>query len=315
MKDFHVYSPVEAITANLRECAERRDAVAEQTLAHLCELADELSATDDLPTLLSSLPDHRPATLTERPSEERILPPDRFSAPVMSVMLCRELSRRVFDEKPFPTACFFLDPEDDTADVENAANRVIYHKSSYTDEAFLCFSKALGQAHAAYAHGFPACCEAVYNGEADFCILPVESSAEGPLNAFTRLIMRYDLKIAASCDVYSGAAARSTRFALLRKRILPLFAPADNDCYFECALPQADPAEITGILFAAELCGLRLYRTITLPSLETQTQLESHFVFRTNGADLHSFLFYLAMETPHYTPIGYYPHLTQKGIH
>ena len=315
MKDFHVYSPVEVITENLRECAERRDAISEQTLAHLCDLADELCATDDLQALLSSLPDHRPATLTARAPQEKILSMDRFSSPAQSVMLCRELSRRVFDEKPFPTAYFFLDPDADPTDTASVTNRVIYHKSSYTDEAFLCFSKELGQAQASYANGFPACCEAVYNGEAEYCILPVESSSEGLLNAFTSLILRYDLKITASCDVYSGAAARSTRFALLRKRILPLLKLKNHECYFECALPQAEPLEIAGILLAAELCGLRLCRTITLPTPEASEQAESHFMFRTNDADLHSFLFYLAMETPHYTPIGYYPHLTQKGNH
>ena len=306
MKDFHVYSPTDIITSNLREVTERFGALREQEWAHLCELAEELAQAESLEELLSALPDHRPPAATEADSNPLL----RGYASMQSVRLCKALATRLTEQKPFPLGAFFADGEPLSAD---ASQRIIYQKSSYTDEAYLVFSTLLPGAQAFYAHSFHASCEAVYNGECEYCILPVENSVEGELSAFSRLIDRYELKIAASCEILGNATARSTRFALLRRRMLPIMEATDATYFFECAIPQGYPPQVADLLTAAKACGLRLYRINSLPQSNADATFAAHPCFLTASADLHAFLLYLAMEAPHYTPIGLYPHLKPKG--
>lgn len=307
MKDFHVYSPTDIIAANLRESAERRDALREQEWAHLCELAAEIAQEESLPELLSSLPDHRPSTVSDASASPRW----RMHATEQSVRLCMALSNQLTKQKSFPVSALLSDAEPSDTD---APARIIYQKSSYTDEAYLALSSLLSHPQASYAHSFHASCEAVYNGECEYCILPVENSVEGELGTFSRLIDRYELKIAATCEIVGNATARSTRFALLRKKLLPIIEAPDAAYFFECTLPQGHSPEVSELLAAAQMCGLRLYRINSLPQLSPDAAFAAHPCFLTTDADLRSFLLYLSMEAPHYTPIGLYPHLTRKGI-
>ena len=295
MDSFHVYSPTDIIAANLHETAERMGALREQEWAHLCELAEELTQEKSFSALLSSLPDHR---LSHG-----------------SVRLCQALAARLTAQKPFPIGAFFADGEG-AAEASSDASRVIYQKSSYTDEAYLSLSTLLESPQAHYAHSFHASCEAVFNGEYEYCILPVESAAEGELGTFSRLIEQYDLKIAASCEIYAGASARTTRFSLLRRKLLPITDATDATYFFECSLPLGSSPDVAEFLSAAQACGLALYRINTLPQIgaEASASLSTHAAFMTDNADLRAFLLYLAMEAPHYTPIGFYPHLTKKGL-
>lgn len=300
MKDFHVYSPTDIIDANLREIAERFSDLFEQEWAHLCELAEEIAHTEAITELFDSLPDYRPPT-----AESAIAAPMKgLLATVQSVRLCKALANRI----DFPIDAFFADTEAEASDTA----RIIYQKSSYTDEAFLLFSTLLQNPQASYAHSFHASCEAVYNGEYDYCILPVENSAEGELSTFSRLIDRYGLKIAASCEIVGNATSRATRFTLLRRKMLPLISSPGSPCYFECTLPQGSRPNVTDLLSAAEMCGLQLYRINSLPT-DAASTFSAHPIFLTDHAELRAFLLYLTMEAPHYTPIGLYPHVTKKG--
>ena len=293
MDSFRVYSPTDIIAANLRESAERTEALREQEWAHLCELAEELTQEKSFSSLLSSLPDHR--------------------LPHGSVRLCQAIAAKLSAQKSFPVGAFFADAEALTEDSPDA-NRIIYQKSGYTDEAYLSLSTLLENPQAHYAHSFHASCEAVYNGEYEYCILPVESTAEGELGTFSRLIERYDLKIAASCEIYAGASARTTRFSLLRRKLLPITDAPGATYFFECSLPLGSSPTVSEFLGAAQTCGLELYRINTLPQFGSEPSLAAHAVFVTDNAELRAFLLYLAMEAPHYTPIGFYPHLTKKGL-
>ncbi|MBQ9773681.1 MAG: hypothetical protein IJW30_03365 [Clostridia bacterium] len=314
MQDFHVYSPTEIIAANLREGAERFDALHVQELAHLRELATQILSTVPLSELLQALPDHRPPAASPTQDAQALAPALSarlcgLHATHRSVMLALMLSHLLRQDKALPTGMFFTDTE---TVLPEASHKIIYQKSSYTDEAYLTLSSLLTNPQAVYAHSFPASCEAVYNGACEYCILPIENAVEGQLNAFARLIDRYELKIAATCEIPESSAARSTRFALLRRRMLPIIELAHTEYRFACMLPQGSSPDVCDLLLAARLCGLHPDRLSSLPSNEGQ--LSAQLTFFTQDADLHAFLLYLAMEAPHYTPIGYYPHLKQKGI-
>ena len=314
MRDFDVYSPEDIIAKNLAECEQRKSLVQEQELAHLYELAAEIAQTRELSELLTSLPDHRPSLL---PSEHRAIKvPDLLHSSQSrqqthtKAMLCLALHHTLSQERAIPVGAYFSDAEEPTP---TAYQRIVYQRSGYTDAAYLQLSALLSEPRAAYSHSFLSACEEVYNGHCEYCILPLENSTEGQLGSFSRLIERYDLKIAATCDIVGNDTGRVTRFALLHKHILPLFHLGGTEAFFECSLPLGNNPDVTDVLYAAQLCGMRLYRIDSQPRQGGDTQFSVHLSFRIANADLQAFLLYLAMEVPHYTPIGLYPHLQTKG--
>ena len=315
MNDFRVYSPEDIIAANLKENSERMDLLGEQALAHLCELAEEIATIEDLPELLASLPDHKPPSF----SPDASIPARNRSTvdalhqshrAIKSALLCRELRARLEKTRSLAPEHLLPDAEEIR---DEGRGRIVYQKNAYTDSAYLCFSARLDAPRASYAHSFLSACEEVYNGLCEYCILPIENSAEGQLMSFARLTERYELKIAATCDVVGNDTGRVTRFALFRRSLLPHLCRGDGTEYFECALPQDGTPDVSDVLQAARFYGLRLSRIGTSPATDDSTAASVRLSFFTEGADLPSFLLYLAMEAPHYTPIGFYPHLSQKG--
>lgn len=311
MKDFQSYSPESAIEENLRESALRMEMLSEQELSHLREFAEEITADcAEYPDWIASLPDNilPAAELLSKPLRQNTSPllgMRPLHRVWQSVCLCAEIKRILSDKDLLSPRFFFSEMTDEPS---KATCRVAYQRNSYSDSAYLQFSKILQDPRVSYSHSFLAACEDVYNGVCEYCILPVESSAEGQLNSFSRLIERFDLKIAATCEVMAGNdAAKITRFALL-SRTLTISLQKGKDTFFEFSAPLGGIPSEASILCAAELCGLRLYRLDSLPSSEPH-HFSTHYLFRTGDADLYTFLLYLAMEAPHYDMIGIYCHL------
>lgn len=318
MADFRTYSPEDVINANLQESAIRFDSVCEQELAHLCELAEEILSSGEIGTeWISSLPDHAPVFSFE--DSEGI--PFAHTAAIgglrelraswHKVFLCTALRRQMAAKGPLSHELFFSDTE---AIPPNAYNRVVYQKSSYTDAAYLQFAPLLSVPRASYAHSFPSACEDVFNGLCEFCILPVENTAEGQLNGFFRLIERYGLKIAATCDIAGTDATRTTRFALLRRNLTPLLLPGEGKKLFEFTAQETRENTISDLLLASRLCGLKLHRLDFLPRTEKSPAPTARFTLLTEAGDLYAYLLYLAMEIPQYNPVGIYSHVSPKHI-
>ncbi len=317
MEDFRVYSPEEVIVSNLREAVGRYDDFCEQETAHLRELAMEIVEGNSLPDLLAALPDYR-SPLYE--SGRNTLPQNRgllehahrLLQARQSIVLCTELCRELSKTEPLTPDLLFSDTNEVTP---TAYHRIVYQRSIYTDSAYLEFSTLFSDARAAYAHSFHAACEDVYNGHYEYCILPIENSVEGQLISFSRLIEQYDLKIAASCDIAGNDHSRVTRFALLRRNMLPTLTSNHTErSFFRFSVPLDRSAELSDLLLAARFCDLRLHSVNTLPYSEGDTDHALHLAFDTDGGSLSPFILFLAMEVPHYTPIGMYPHLKQRGI-
>lgn len=318
MEDFRSYSPEDVISANLRETAERMSVTCEQETAHLCEQAAQIVADGShSPDFIASLPDHRPpqfsfAALPQ--NAEMLQKASELQSVWKSVVLCREIHRQLENEKALLPTLFFPDP-DLLSDA--AMGRVIYQRNSYADNAYLCFSSHISSARAVYTHSFSAVCEEVSHGNCEYCILPLESSAEGTLNSFARLIDRYDLKIAATCDVPTADATRVTRFALLRRSILSPASFDAKELFFEFTAPLSQSPGVAALLSAASCCGLTLCRFDSrLRQTEDAAYPIAHIVLQVANGDLASFLLYLAMEAAQCDRVGIYFHITdpqQKG--
>ena len=315
MRDFSTYSPEDVIAENLQELTERADMLTEQEIAHLRELATEIAEGDDLADLLSSLPYYRfiPAVphADALTSNADILTRSRKTLEARQCMiLCRALYEKLQDREPLLPVLF---PDADEV-APHATGRIVYQRSSYTDDAYLAFAKLVPEARATYAHSFHAACEEVLNGHCEYCILPIENAVEGELIGFAKLISQFELKIAATCDITGADASRKTRFALLRRNMLPLFSnKTDKNGFFKCSFPTTIATSMADILSAANFFGILFSSANTLPTDKEDAIACFNLTFDIRGGDLHAFLLYLATVAPQYTPIGIYSHIKQKG--
>lgn len=291
MEELQAYKPEEIVLSNLSELVTRADALCEQLRAHLRELAFEIAGgVREGSGFLSVLPDYG-AEL------ERLFPAEGAGA--AKALLCLELRRLLPDYGALWQDWFFSTQV--TLDL-NAYNRIAYQRNGYTDRAFEIFSGILRDARAVYPHSFQAACEEVTGGACEYCILPLESSAEGRLRAFTALIETYGLHIAATCEV-SVDDGRSTRYALLRQSaaVLRSNETAPRLLEIRCDLAERSPCDL---LAGAERCGMHPLRTEFYRS-----QFSAVFA---PGGDLPAFLLFLSMAYPHFEIIGLFRHLDER---
>lgn len=313
MRDFNEYSPEDVILSNLCENTRRADMLKEQELAHLRELAAEIISAGELQEILASLPDRRlptqnPAKETLLQNRETLSSLSKITRTHRAVLLSDALYSLLSSEKGLTLDAFFSDALDS---LEIPSPHIVYPKSVYADSAYLCFSKHLHEPHAVYTHSFIAACEEVFNGLCDYCILPLENSTEGTLAGFLRLIVRYDLKIAATCAIESHGEGKVTVFALLRKTILPFLA-SETDFVFSFTTPQERSFELSELLGAATFFGVRLLTVSFLPDDTVEKSNLVYLSFSAQEKNLSAFLLYLAMEAPQYTPVGLYPNIHQE---
>ncbi len=313
MEEFQTYAPEDVILENLEELVGRAALHREQEAAHLRELANEIAAEfSDGYAFLSSLSEHR---LPTPKAEGDLSRSEAWESTVlqaestrMRALLCMELCRRLPPENNLIQE--FLFPSDERIDPA-ALNRISYQKNGYTDRAYEQFSVLLTNPRAAYAHSFPSVCEDVYNGICEYCILPLENSAEGRLQSFSRLISQYDLKIAATCEVQTGEE-RSTRYALLRRNAILLSREEDLPKFFELNCQTAQFPACEDLLSVARFCGLTALRVEYAALGASADDKRLNAVFSTDKGNLRAFLLYLAMEFPTASPVGLYPHLSNE---
>ncbi len=310
MEPFFPYLPGDAVYANLKENALRFGLLGEIEAAHLCEFAAEIFTAVPPAELLSALPDHRLPDLSgaEFPGSVSPWMQNFHTARNLwqTAFLCRALSHLYVKSPGFSLRYLFPDA---SADPFPAVCRIVYPRNANTDAAFSAFapflSGASAEPRAVYTGNFISACEEVAGGFCHCCILPLENAAEGRINSSMRLIDRYELKILSCCQLRrSSDSTGFTRFALLGKQ-LSLPKVNSGNALFEVSIPAKDPSENTAIPLVAQLCGLRLSFADIRPCAEKTDRSLSYFSFFTCG-DLPAFLFYLAMEAPHCTPVGFY---------
>ncbi|MBQ8509744.1 MAG: hypothetical protein IJ493_07550 [Clostridia bacterium] len=190
--------------------------------------------------------------------------------------------------------------------------KIAYLKNAYADTAFRIFSGVLNTPSVVYAGDFAQVCEEVYYGRADMCILPVDSSRDAKLISFYRLIDKYELKIALSCDVTSPDGSVTTRYALLRKSLeLPRqsWLDAADASFLEFSLIPDEKVSLADVLRAAEVCGLYIYKIDALPLSYSDSEFSYDIILRVGEGGFESFALFLALAVPQYEPLGIYPHI------
>ena len=203
-----------------------------------------------------------------------------------------------------------------------AAGRIAYMPSAFADKAYLRFADHVENCRAATHAGFSDACEEVRGGLCEYCILPLESSADGKLLTFSSLILHYGLRIVAVCDLASGIAAdHVTRFALLRLATdewaaAPSIPPLGGSEQLSVELLHVTASTpLSELLIAADFCRMSLLRADTLPrDAYAPTDADATdtppvcVVLRADAhSDLTTFLRYLSLDAADDRLIGIYP--------
>ena len=191
---------------------------------------------------------------------------------------------------------------------ERAKGRISYVKNNYTDSAYLMFSSAMRSPRCAYSDSFETICEDVYNGESEFCILPIETSTDGKLFSFYTLIDRYELKITSVCSIEHPGSGKTTDFALLARSLSLPIKKQETTLMMELRVCQSlnHPTGIYDIFKAADACRMPLVRVDSI-ALPYGNGLLSHYaVFSLSPSRLGELLTYLALEFPQCYVMGIY---------
>ena len=161
-------------------------------------------------------------------------------------------------------------PEPAQIGADPLSYRVAYQKNLYSDRAFARLTGSMHSADAVCLSTTASVCEEIYYGRCTHCILPIYSSADGILTAFTKLIDKYDLVINAACDVSLPDGDSIMRFALLRHE---LALPTADPCYvqFNAVLPPS--TSLAKLLTACESIGAAVAEMITIPLAYTASNV------------------------------------------
>lgn len=206
-----------------------------------------------------------------------------------------------------------------------AHGKIVYQHNIYTDEAFLHFSRALPTAKACYADSFTGVCEQVFDGQCEYCILPLENTQDGKLVRFYGLIEKYELKIALTCTVTTSDNRHSTVFGLCRRGITwPQLLVHDRSVCFEFLFWQESSEHLTlaKLLSAAECASLSLLRADCLPRSDDEIVMGAGYPFDlcfelspqkaggfSSERDFLAFLTFLSIHSPTHLPLGIYQHI------
>lgn len=251
------------------------------------------------------------------PLEKMISASPDFSVIMYRVMLCSELcslmSVHVLES---------LIPEGMLGAVISPAQgiSVAYLQNSYSDEAFSAFSEYLcgtdghiDMPDRILCDDLASVCEAVENGSAAYCILPIENLSEGRLSGVRRLLFRYDLRIAHTVTLRDAGMV----FALLRKNIGRIAAAKENTVFYEFSLSGGKP-RLGEFLHAAEFLDLSVHKidSVLLSHSSTGFVYDILLSCRKDISSAHRlrcFILYLILEAPDFSPIGIYRNTERPG--
>jgi len=315
------------IAANLADTDIKQTALFEIRLAHIRELAHHIVSTTTEPGASPSVREYWGGILTKDMlsgawASARTARTDRAlalnTASLLSLygnldvlsraLLCREIlaclkSRYGDDYSPID----FLQTDEDIP--QNARGRISYVENTYTDTAFSAASVFINGSSPSFAQSYAHSCDEVNSGHCEFCLLPIENASDGKLIGFYSLIDKYDLKITLALNISVTDGGAVTRFALCRRSIsgeIHSFTRGNGQSFIEIRILPGDDCPVGDILTAAASLGLMLRRIDSMPLGYTDSEFAFNLVFRTDGAELASFLAFLSIWAPHYIPVGYY---------
>lgn len=177
-------------------------------------------------------------------------------------------------------------------------------RSEYIENAYASLSSAVTNPKVSYFQSYGDVAEAVYNGIAEYCILPTYNDVEGKLRGFYSLINKYELKICSICEQISDNKGMPsiTQYALLKKGL----DVVTNKERLEVVLSSESVFNVAEAIGFAEIFGVE--------TLRIDSSLDGTFslVFDIKGKEILPFLLYLAASFTSFIPIGLYSSVSTK---
>ncbi len=176
--------------------------------------------------------------------------------------------------------------------------RVSYLRSPMTDKAFMAFSEMFPGLSAVYGADFKSICEDVYYERSDACILPLESSSDGLLMSFRKLLLKYELCIHSVCEQRQNDDSRLT-IALLTS------APSFNGDLLEFYIPSSSHGSIETLCKVTAFFGGTVVRTSTVMS-EYSSGVDIHMCIKIADNSKNAFVYCLEALYPSHMILGNY---------
>jgi len=176
-------------------------------------------------------------------------------------------------------------------------SKIAYMRNSVSDEAYRIFSTAVKNASVVYPESFAAVCEEVYYGRTGYCILPYETSEEGTLSGFTRLIRKYELCPNMVCSVPTEQGV--TRFVLLgRGQYASAYSVRCKRRYLRTTVFAAEQAAFSRLCGVAGELKAVIRKTESIPVAWNDGRYAITVTFELPDSAISPFLLYLALEMP-----------------
>ncbi len=212
---------------------------------------------------------------------------------------CSRVLRGVTDTNTFTRLLAELAP----VSGENTGTLTAYMRNLYSDRAFERFSGSLHRLSARYFSSFSAVCEEVYYDRCQYCILPLQTTDDGTLSSFYRMIGKYELKIRHICDIPTQNGEATVRYALLRRGIVP---QCPDSGYFEASFILPEELPIGRFLAVCEDTGARIDRIRSMPLSYADDIVSLCVAFRITPESAAPLLYFLRSVLHSYTPEGLY---------
>ena len=318
---------METVAHNLSVLRSRGASVSERRLAHVAEAAkllamelDDGVSVFENDAFISAYREFARAAfepsgeLNGMPEEnrERIAAFLAEDAVNSAIFLCSDICR-LMRERGTPLKFFDFFPQN--TDYVSGA-RIAYLRNPYSDTAFGIFSEVIKNPTVSLPRDFAGVCEEVYYGRCRYCILPVETSDEGALSGFRRLIAKYELCPVLSCSVSTANGTQTTRFSLFAKNMERITERKKGEVptgqeVFSFRLEAPTEASLNKTVKALNMYGLRILTVNSAPVAWDEGRYSFEFSAECDG-ELDAMLLYLTLEIPEYTPIGLYLKVTSR---
>ena len=184
----------------------------------------------------------------------------------------------------------------------------VYVKNQLSDEAYDVLSQSFSAPRLRYVTGIREAVKAVNDGDAGYCLLPLEERGGSRLSSVTELIFGNDLKINAVTPVFGQDGSADMKYALVSKCFTVHEIQPDDDRYLEIAI-SLDSA-VDELLFAARSYNATPYRVNTVVFYTEDGPKPSYsIVFKDDAKDFTPLLTYLTLYYDDFIPIGLYKNL------
>ena len=232
---------------------------------------------------------------------EFLLGLQKASETVSLSYLCSSICAVAAETKQGLRASDFFD-----SDALPVNSKIAYVRNAYSDKAYSIFSRVVPNSSVVYPGSFVAVCEEVYYGRAGYCILPYETSTEGSLSGFQRMIRKYDLEPVFTCSVQSSQNAQNgqnvTRFVLLSRGCVPSLqiyrdmGGIKSEKYIRITLDNPNTDVQAQVCLAATLLGMESAKIESVPVSWDSDRYSLIMDFKLLTNDPCPFLLYLEME-------------------